>query len=75
MHPTREFVLVGGLMSYEADRLDTGRLAGVYVGDKPADLPIQRATKFTLLLNLKTAKTLNLEITPGVLAIADAVIE
>ena len=80
IYPTREFVLAGGLMSYEADRLETSRLAGIYVGrilksDKPADLPIQRATKFTFLINLKTVKALNLEIPSGVLAIADEVIE
>ena len=67
-------------MSYEADRFETSHQAGIYVGrilkgTKPADLPVQQAAKFTFLMNLKSAKALNLEIPPGVLAIADEVIE
>jgi putative tryptophan/tyrosine transport system substrate-binding protein len=76
----REFPEAGGLMSYEADRFETSRQAGIYVGrilkgDKPADLPVQRAVKFNFLINLKAAKALNLDIPAGILAIADEVIE
>jgi putative ABC transport system substrate-binding protein len=77
---SRSLVAAGGLMSYGVDFVDMSRQAASYVdrilrGDNPADLPVQAATKFETIVNLKTAKALGLTVPPGLLVAADEVIE
>jgi len=80
MYETRDFVELGGLVSYGADFTDLFRLAAGYIvkilsGAKAGDLPIEQATKFELVINLKTARKLGLSVPPLMLALADEVIE
>ena len=80
MYPLREFAEIGGLVSYGHNLVDGYREMGAYAGrvlkgEKPADLPVVQPTKFEFVINLKTAKTLGLTVSPQLLATVDAVIE
>ena len=80
IYSNRDYVNVGGLMSYGVDLADVIRLVGVYSGTvlkgaKPSELPVLQSTKFEFVINLTTAKALGITIPPGVISIADEVIE
>jgi len=80
VYPLRDFAVAGGLMSYGTDFADAYRQGGIYTGrilrgEKPADLPVQRSTKFEFVINFKTAKALGLAVPNSMQLLADEVIE
>ena len=80
IYPFRYFAVSGGLMSYGTDLAEVSLRAASYVdrilkGEKPGDLPVQAPTKYELVINLKTAKALGLDVSPTLLALANEVIE
>jgi len=80
VYPFRYFIRAGGLISYGADLVSQSRPAAAYVdrilkGEKPGDLPVQAPTKYELVINLKTARALGLDVSPMLLSRADEVIE